>query len=162
MFFIIIMSSYMLWEENFEVAYKNDQKNSSPVDPLIFCLWFSLMAVFVNSSETTAPFDGTAPPPPPQISLMRVIWSPMYLGIIVNQGLIGSLHVCVYNLIKSLTKTFAMSAFLGSFSFTPKWWMNLFQPYAKDAGLCSHVSIVREETQLGIYVWTLMLVVGSQ
>lgn len=51
-------------KENFEVAYKNDQKNSSPLDPFIFCLWFSHMAVFVNSSETTAPLLGLPPPTP--------------------------------------------------------------------------------------------------
>ena len=58
--------------------------------------------------------------------------------------------MCVYNLLKSLTKTFVMSAFLGSFSFTSKRSIHLFQLYAKDAGLCSHISIVREEAQIGI------------
>ena len=69
MFFIIIMSGYMLWEENFVVAYKNDQKNNK-FKPK----WFSHILFLVFSYgcfceffRDLCPIAGT-PPPLPQIS----------------------------------------------------------------------------------------------
>lgn len=38
--------------------------SSNPSDSLIFCFWFSHMAAFVNSLETSAPLLGPPTPTP--------------------------------------------------------------------------------------------------